>query len=192
MASNDISTSSSTSELHAAAVHVEPACILDVLLPDTVSQILKLLSRTPESIVAFSLSCSQAYHLCSDQNLWTDLCKSITDLLPDQLRFKNWSADAWELESHKELYIGLLQPYRPLLQQRVWHTTKMAPGQLLVIDVMQPLIVGRSVFYNTLQGSPNSHPLFVVCMPNVLQHGPTAPVRCSGTIGAWFGSNMRT
>jgi hypothetical protein len=171
MASSDNSTSSSIPEPHAAAVHVEPACILDVLLPDTVIQILKLLSRTPESIVAFSLSCSQAYQLCFDQNLWTDLCRSITDTLPGHFRYTDWLPSAWGVGSHKELYICLLQPYRPLLQQRVWHTTKMASGQLLVIDVMQPLIVGRSVSYTNLQGGPASHALFVVRLPHQLEGG---------------------
>jgi hypothetical protein len=157
---------STSSKPQAASAPPEPVCILNVLLPDTIVTILTLLSSTtPESIVAFSLSCSQAYQLCSDEQLWTDLCRSITAALPAQLQQQDWSPSAWAVGSHKELYICLLQPYRPLLQQRVWHTTKMAPGQLLVIDAKPPCLVGRSVFFTALQGPAYSHPVFLVCVP---------------------------
>jgi hypothetical protein len=167
---------------HAAASTDTAACMLDLLLPDTLINILKLLHDSPESIVAFSLTCSQAQQLCSD-HLWFDLCRSITDILPGQLRNVDWSPSFWGLDSHRELYIRLLQPYRPLLQQRVWHTTKMPSGQLLVVDAMPPVIVGRSVSYRTLQGDPLSHALFVVRLPRGLD-GALQKVGCC-CMGEW-------
>lgn len=153
----------------------EPACILDVLLPDTIIQILKLLRHTPACIASFSLSCSQAYALCSDAALWAGLCRAITDALPRAFAGVDWSPAAWGVGSHRELYACLLQPYAPLLQQRMWHTSKMPAGQLLVIDVMQPLIVGRSVSYKSLQGGPISRGVFVVRLPNQLAGAAPPP-----------------
>jgi hypothetical protein len=146
----------------AAASTDAAACMMDLLLPDTIVKILKLLWDSPASIIAFSLTCSQAQQLCSDRNLWTDLCRSITDTLPGSLRSVNWRPVKWELKSHRELYIRLLQPYRPLLQQRVWHTTKMPAGQLLIVDADPPFLHARSVYFRSLQGCPFKHEVFLV------------------------------
>jgi hypothetical protein len=140
--------------------------MMDLLLPDTILKILKLLWDSPESIVAFSLSCSQAQQLCSDRHLWGDLCRSITDALPGPLRSVDWLPSEWNVASHRELYIRLLQPYKPLLQQRVWHTTKMPAGQLLVFDAEPPFVWGRSVFFRSLQGCPFAHAVFVISLPH--------------------------
>jgi hypothetical protein len=151
------------------------ACMFDVLTPDMFARILKLLSDSPEDIVAFSLTCSQAHQLCSDETIWRSLCSELTASLPQQYRNVNWEPAAWHTESYQELYMCLLHPYRPLLQQRVWWTTKMAAGQLLVVDAQPPLLVGRSVSYNSLRAGPVSHAVFVVRMPRTPPHAAEQP-----------------
>lgn len=142
-----------------------PACMLDVLLPDTVLSILKLLSLSPACIVAFSLTCTQAHELCSDQKLWSPLCRDLIQTFPSPTRAASWYPSAWAADSCRELYICLLQPYRQLLQQRLWHTTKMPHGQLLVIDAQPPCLIARSIFYKNLQGHALSHTVFRVQLP---------------------------
>jgi hypothetical protein len=141
-------------------------CMLDVLTPDNIVRILKLLSDSPECIVAFSLTCSQAHQLCSDETMWRSLCNELTASLPQAYRSVDWEPAAWHTESYQDLYMCLLHPYRPLLQQRVWWTTKMVAGQLLVVDAQPPLLVGRSVSYTSLRAGPVSHAVFVVRMPH--------------------------
>lgn len=148
----------------------EDACmepqIFEMLLPDTIIKILKMLSDTPEAIVTFGLTCSLANDICSDDSLWLDLCKCATDTFPSQLRSQDWSPAAWRVGSYRELYISLLLPYWPLLQHRYWHTTKMSAGQLLVIDAYPPCVVASSVFYKRLQGPAFSHPIFIIRLPD--------------------------
>jgi len=140
--------------------------IFEVLLPDTIIKILKMLSDTPKAIAAFGLTCSLAHDICSDDSMWLDLCKRITDTLPSQLRRQDWSPAAWRVGSYRELYISLLLPYWPLLQHRFWHTTKMSSGQLLVIDAHPPCVVASSMFYKRLQGPAFSHPVFIIRLPD--------------------------
>jgi hypothetical protein len=165
----DCSSNSSTcgvqQQSQAAASTDAAACMMDLLLPDTILKIFKLLWDTPESIIAFSLTCSQAQQLCSDCLLWDGLCRSITDTLPGPLRRVDWRPAAWGVSSHMKLYIRLLQPYRVLLQQQVWHTTKMPAGQLLVWDADPPFVWGRSVYFRSLQGLPFAHEVFVISLP---------------------------
>lgn len=143
-----------------------PVCILDVLLPDTTLSILKLLSRSPACIVAFSLTCTQAHELCSDQKLWSPLCRDIIQTLPSPTRDACWSPSAWTADRYRELYCCLLHPYRQLLQQRLWHTIKMPHGQLLVIDAQPHCLVARSICYRNLQGHAFSHAIFRVQLPD--------------------------
>ena len=160
--SSNSSTCGVQQQAQAAASTDAAACMMDLLLPDTIIKILKLLWDDPASIIAFSLTCSQAQQLSSDRHLWTDLCRSITDTLPVPLRSVDWSPVTWGLDSHKELYIRLLQPYKLLLQQRVWHTTKMPAGQLLIVDADPPCLHARSVYFRSLQGGPFVHAVFVL------------------------------
>lgn len=156
------------------------ACMFDVLAPDSIVRILKLLSDSPECIVAFSLTCSQAHQLCSDETMWRTLCSDMTASLQQAYRSVDWNPAAWHTESYQELYMCLLHPYRPLLQQRVWWTTKMLAGQLLVVDAQPPLLVGRSVSYTSLQAGPVSHAVFVVRMPSTPHHtAEQLPLRVS-------------
>lgn len=162
-----LTTSSSTAEVDhlQGGSQTSPACILDILLPETILSILKLLSQSPACIVAFSLTCTQAHEPCSDEKLWSPLCRDLIQTFASPARAACWHPSAWTADSYRELYICLLHPYRQLLQQRMWHTTKMPHGQLLVIDAQPPCLVARSIFYKTLQGHAFSHAVFRVQLP---------------------------
>lgn len=153
-----------------AAAAPVAACMLEALTPDSIVRILKLLADSPQCIVAFSLTCSLAQQLCSDEAIWKSLCNELTASLPHAYSSVDWDPAAWQTASYKELYICLLHPYRPLLQQRLWHTTKMPAGQLLVLEAQPPVLVGRSVSYNSLQAGPVSHAVFVVRLPRTPHH----------------------
>ena len=153
--------------------------LLDVLKPDTLRKVFLLLSDTPKSIVALSLTCSQALSICSSESLWKSLCNTIIHTCPPQLRECDWSPTTWNASSYQDLYMNLLLPFKPLLQQRFWHSTKMTSGQLLVIDAQPPLIVARSVFYKDLERPPFSQLVFVVGLPG--QKKVSASVRVSGS-----------
>lgn len=140
------------------------AGLLDILLPDAITKILMLLAEAPESIVAFSITSTLAHEICT--GVWAPLCSKVTDTFPGQLKDVPWSPEAWRLTSHKDLYLSLLLPFKPLLQQRVWHSMKMPAGQLLVIDAQPPCLLARSVFYRDLEGPPFGRLVFVVRLPD--------------------------